>query len=327
MTVLVTGANGFVGVNIVRRLAKNGAMVIALARRPPDPETQRFLADEADRIIWVKGDVRDRAGLVALAQEHHIDSLVHNAAMTPLPFIEQSQSATVIDVNLMGTVNALEAARDVQARRFVFVSSTGLYGAPANPHRLLSEDEPLHTTKLYTICKYTSEQLCRRYNELHNLSTVVGRLGSAYGPMERASKSRENMSVIYVLAHHALAGEQIRVFGADRLRDLCYVEDIADAFARLTEADNLTWPIYNVATDTPVTTRDVLEMLCELCPDFAWIDVDQPDEADIAILPEHERASLDMSKLRQDADYTPAHNLRRGLQSYLDWLRSGWDQL
>jgi nucleoside-diphosphate-sugar epimerase len=327
LTILVTGANGFVGVNLVRRLAQNGATVIALARRPPDPETRRFLASEAERIVWIKGDVRDRAGLAALAQQYHIAGLVHNAAMTPSALVEHSQSATVVDVNLMGTVNALEAARQVQARRFVFVSSTGLYGAPANPHRLLSEDEPLRTTKLYTICKVASEQFCRRYNEVHNLSTVVGRLGSAYGPMERASKSRENMSIIYELAHHALAGEQLRVFGSDRLRDLCYVENIADAFARLVEADDLTWPIYNVATDTPVTTRDALDLLCQLCPGFGWLAVDQPHEADIAILPEHERAALDMSRLRRDVDYTPERNLLRGLQSYLNWLRSGWDQL
>ena len=327
MTVLVTGANGFVGVNIVRRLAQKGATVVALARRPPDPETLRFLADEGERIVWVTGDVRDRAGLVGLAQQHQVDRLVHNAAMTPSALVEQQQSATVVDVNLMGTVNALEAAREVQARRFVFVSSTGLYGAPTKPHRLLSEDEPIQTSKLYTICKSASEQLCRRYHEVHNLSTVVGRLGSAYGPMERASKSRENMSILYILAHRALAGEQIRVFGADRLRDFCYVEDIADAFARLVDADTLTWPIYNLATDRPITTRDALDALLELCPDFGWRAMDQPGKADIAIVPDQERAALDMSRLRRDVNFMPKHNLLSGLQAYLDWLRSGWEHL
>lgn len=327
MTVLVTGANGFVGVNIVRCLAQQGARVIALARRPPEGETQRFLANEVDRVVWVQGDVRDRAGLIALARQHEVDLIVHGAAMTPSAIAERDQTAAIVDVNLMGTLNALEAAREVGAKRFVFISSTGLYGAPANPHRLLTEDEPLTTTNLYTICKFASEQLCRRYNELHGLSTVVGRLGSAYGPMERASQSRENMSLIYDLAHRALAGERIRVFGANRLRDFCYIDDVATVFTQLLLAEQLNWPVYNVATDQPVTSRDALDILSQLCPGFEWSEAIQPEEADLSISPNQERAPLDLSKLGQDVGFVSQYDLAEGLQTYLTWLRLGWEDL
>lgn len=327
MTILVTGANGFVGVNLVRRLAQKGETVIALARRPPDPETRRFLADEAERIVWVEGDVRHRAELLALAQQYQVDGIVHNAAMTPSAMVEQSQSATVVDVNLVGTVNTLEVARKVQARRFIFVSSTGLYGAPPDPRRLRTEDEPPVTTSLYTICKFASEQLCRRYGQLHNLSTAAGRLGSAYGPMERASKSRENMSLVYELVHRALAGEHLRIFDAEHQRDFCYIEDVAEAFAQLLLAKTLNWQIYNIATDTPTATRDVLNIISQLCPGFTWDEATQPENADIAMLPPKERGALDMSRMYQDLEYTPQYSLQRGLQTYLDWLRSGWEQL
>lgn len=327
MTVLVTGANGFVGVNIVRRLAQQKLKVIALARRPPDPAMHRFLADEAERIVWVQGDVRDRAGLITLARHYQVDRLVHGAAITPSPVIEQTQTAAIIEANLMGTVNALEAACEVKAERFVFISSTGLYGAPANPHRLLTEAEPLTTANLYTICKFASEQLCRRYTELHGLATVVGRLGSAYGPMERATQSRETMSFIYNLAHRALAGEHSRIFGANRLRDFCYIDDVATAFSHLLLAKQLNWPVYNIATDQTVTNRDALDMLSQLCPGFGWREVAHPEEADLSILPHQERAPLDLSRLRQDVGYTPQYDLARGLQAYLEWLRAGWETL
>ncbi len=327
MTVLVTGALGFVGINLVRCLAQQGLRVIALARRPPDPPTQRFLAADAARIVWIEGDVRDRAGLIALARQYKVDRLVHGAAMTPSAAVEREQSATIVEVNLLGSLNALEAARVVGVKRFVFISSTGLYGAPANPRRRLTEDEPLTTANLYTLCKFASEQLCRRYSQLHDLSVVVGRLGSAYGPMERASHSRENMSLIYDLAHRALAGERIRVFGADRLRDFCYIDDVSAAFAHLLLAEPLQWPVYNVATDQPVTGRDALDLLRRLCPGFEWSETACAEEADFAILPHQERAPLDLSKLQHDAGYRPQFNLAAGLSAYLAWLRAGWEGL
>ncbi|MCZ7567135.1 MAG: NAD(P)-dependent oxidoreductase [Ardenticatenaceae bacterium] len=323
-TVLVTGANGFVNLNIVRRLAQKGARVVALARRPPDPETVRFLAAETAQVVWVEGDVRDRAGLIELARTYGVDCIVHGAAITPSREVERAQAATVVDVNLGGTLNALEAAREVGARRFVLISSTGVYGAPANPHRRLAEDEPLQVSNLYTICKIAGENLSRRYDELYEGSFVVGRLGSAYGPMERASHSRETMSMIYEFAHRALAGDHVRIWGAERLRDFCYIEDVAEAFARLALADRLRWTIYNAATDRFVTVRDALETLVRLCPGFGWSEAADREAADVAVLPSQERAPLDLSRLQEDVGFAPIHDLASGLRAYLAWLRAGW---
>ena len=116
-TILVTGANGFVGLNIVQRLAQKGARVVALARRPPDPDTLRFLAEEAAQVEWVECDVRDRSRLIELAGEHGVERIVHAAAMTPSLAVERSQPTTVMDVNLGGVLNALEAARDGESAR------------------------------------------------------------------------------------------------------------------------------------------------------------------------------------------------------------------
>lgn len=326
-TVLVTGANGFVGANLVRALARKGASVLALARTEPDPEACLFLSQVADQVTWTEGDVRDRQGLCDLVQAHGVDRIVHSAAITPTPEVERSKTATVVDVNLMGTVNVLEAARVVNARRFVLVSSSGLFGSPADPRRVLNEDDTVEADTLYTICKQASEKLCRLYSHLHRLSIVSGRLGTAYGPMERASRSRENMSLIYVLAHHALAGDGIRVSGTGRVRDFIYIDDAAEAFARLTLTTSLGWDRYNVAGDQVVTLRDVLEALSQLRPAFHWREVDDPEEADVAILPGRERAPLSQERLRQDVDFVPRYRLPDGLRSYLEWLESGWQKL
>ncbi len=326
-TVLVTGANGFIGVNIVRRLAQKGAQVVALARRFPDRETERFLGTEAARVCWVQGDVRDREHLMALAREHGVDHVLHSAAVTPSLEMEQCQAPMILDVNLGGTLNALEVARAIGARRFVLVSSSGLYGSPPTPGRPLAEVEPPYTGSLYTICKAAGEALCRRYRTLHGLSAVAARLGTTYGPMERASHSREQMSHVYVLAHRALAGEAVSVWGVERLRDFCYVDDAAEAYARLVLAGELHYDLYNIATEETLSVRDVVEFLSGFCPGFQWSEASRPEEADLVLLPASQRVPLDMSRLREEVAFTPQHNLELGLRQYLAWLRSGWEML
>jgi UDP-glucose 4-epimerase len=176
---------------------------------------------------------------------------------------------------------------------------------------------------LYTICKASSEALCRRYRELHGLSAIAARLGTTYGPMERASQSREQMSQVYVLAHRALNKEEVAVYGVERLRDFCYAYDAAEAIASLVLADELSHDLYNVATEETLSVRDVLDTLATLCPGFRWTKAPSPDDADVVLLPENQRVPLDMSRLRDELGFVPAYDLEAGLSSYLDWLRAG----
>ncbi|MFN8496378.1 MAG: NAD(P)-dependent oxidoreductase [Anaerolineae bacterium] len=323
MTVLVTGAAGFVGINLVRRFAEAGQPVVALARRAPDDAAQRFLTDVAERVTWVNVDVRDRAGLIRVCRENAVEVVVHAATITaPLP-VEKADPAAIVDVNLGGTLNALEAARLAGARRFVFISSTAVYGAPADPTEAILETRPLAISSLYTICKQAAEAMCRRYTELFGLSTVVGRLGTAYGPMERATLSRSGMSAVYLLAHAALRGERARVYAPQRHRDFCYIDDVADAFVRLALADRPTWDVYNVAGDRAYRVAEALDALASLAPGFAWAEADA-ETADVVTLPPSVRGNLDMSRLRDDCGFVPRFTLADGLAAYLAWLQSGW---
>ena len=321
MTVLVTGAAGFVGLNIVKRLAEGGERVVALARRPADADTERFLRSARERVTWALGDVRDRDGMADLARREGVNAIIHAATITAPLAVEKADPASIIDVNLGGTLNMLEAARGAGARRFVFISSTGVYGAPDDPTLPIREDQPLKITSLYTVSKQAGEALCRRYTALFDLSAVSGRLGNAYGPMERATLSRTNMSVVHALGHAAVRGEPARVYGAARYRDFCYSDDVAEAFARLALADRLTWDVYNVAGERAAPMREALDALTELAPGFTWSEASE-DQADVLTLPASERGTLDMTRLAEDCGFTPRYDLRAGLAAYLAWLRA-----
>lgn len=323
MSVLVTGAAGFVGLNVVRHLAANGQRVIALARRAPDEAALRFLGPLSERVRWATVDVRDRSGLIDLAVSAHVQTIIHAATVTAPRHIEMGDPTMVLDINVGGTVNALEAARFAGAKRFVFISSTGVYGAPDDPAVPIREDHPLTITSLYTVAKQTGEALCRRYAALFDLSAVSGRLGNAYGPMERTTLSRSGMSVVHPLAHAAVRGEHVAVYGVDRRRDFCYIADVAEAFTRLALADMLNYDVYNVAGDRAATVREVCDALCLLAPEFSWSESTE-QEADAVTLPISERGTLNLSRLRDDIGFVPSYSLLDGLTEYVNWLGDGW---
>ncbi len=319
--VLVTGAAGFVGLNIVRRIAEAGATVVALGRRAPDADMIRFLTPVAHLVRFAEGDVRDREGLAALVEREGVRRIVHGAAVTSAE-AERDDPASFVDINLGGTLNVLEAARRAAAERVVLISSTAVYGAPADPKRLIREDDPLQIGGMYSICKQAGEHLCRRYGELYGLSAVVGRLGTAYGVMERPSGSRSAMSQLYTLLHAALEGRTLRIYGADRLRDACYIDDVAEAFCRLTLAERVTYPIYNVSAGTAHSLREISGTIATLIPGASWVAVESPDDANLVVHPASERGPMSLERLKADLGFTPRFSLTDGLAHYLAWVQT-----
>ena len=317
MCVLVTGAAGFIGINIVRRLAETGVEVLALTRRAPDPATLRYLLPLRN-VRFAEADIRDRPTIVELIGTQRVRRVVHAAAITSAE-LELSDPAGFVDTNLGGTLNLLEAARIHQLERVVLVSSSGVYGAPEDREHSLRESDALQIDNLYTVCKQAAEHLCRRYSVLFGCSALAGRLGTAYGPMERPTGSRHVMSPLYRLVAAARAGREVSIYGADRLRDACYVADVADAFARLTLADTPLHAVYNVSSGSAFPLGEIAATLQELVPGWSWRRASEAGAADVAVRASGERGPMDISRLRE-IGFVPRYGLREGLQSYLDWL-------
>ncbi|HXX39251.1 MAG TPA: NAD(P)-dependent oxidoreductase [bacterium] len=322
MIVLVTGATGFVGLHVVRRLVGHGARVIGFSANEPDAETARFLGEASSGVTFIRGDVRDREFLTAVCGREGADRIVHAAALTPSPDLERAAPATVVDTNLGGTVNALEAARACAAQRVVLVSSSGLYGSPEDPDRLITETTPPRASGLYALCKVAGEGIGRRYAALGGPPVVAARVGTVYGPMERPTPTRQGMSEVYTLAHAALRGTAVAIHGADVRRDYCYADDVAEALAGLTLADTLTWDLYNVGSGAAPSVGAVATSLANLVPGFVWEAVDTPAAADLVVLSAKARGPMDLTRLTRDLNFRPEYSLTSGLASYVSWLRT-----
>lgn len=329
MTTLVTGATGFACVHIVRALAEAGEPVVALDLTPPDAAVLAYLDHLSDKVRFVTGDVLDADAMLAVAQEHGVDRLVHGAAITPTLEVEKAVPRRIVDVNLVGAVNLLDAARGVEARRFVFISSSGVYApspalsaaeGPAGT-RTLTERSPVQAGGLYSICKLACESILERYKGLFGLSTVTGRMSSIYGPMERATATRKRPSIIYSLVRACLAQEHVVVKGSRYRRAFTRAEDAAVIWRDLTLSDDLQHNTYNVSAGVAYSLQEVLEVLQDVAPGFRFRCAQGSQDADVEITPWGERPALDMTRAMAEFGFEPAYTLESGIGSYLSWAR------
>ena len=321
MTTLVTGATGFTGINIVRALAKAGEAVVALDHVSESAECRRYLEGLEGKVQFVVGDVLDADATLSLAETEGIRRIVHAAAITPSGDVEPSIPLRIINVNLMGTVNMLEVARKISAERFVFLSSSGVYGAPKDRTEHVREDSHQQLNNLYSICKHASELLLKRYKSLFGLSTVAGRMSAIYGPMERVTASRGNPSMIYKLVSAHLIRHAVKARGRHFVSDYTHVEDASSIWRHLTLADDLSYDVYNVSAGVAYSLSDVLETLQHVDPTFSYSYAGPDQDTDVEIMPESERGALDVTRVSAEFGFSPRYDLRQGLESYLEWAR------
>jgi UDP-glucose 4-epimerase len=322
--VLITGAAGFVGINLVRRFAAEGADVEALVRRDPDSETLAYLGDLARLIQWHHGDVTARTACIDLIRRLQPDVVLHAAAVTLTPEQELADPARIFDVNVGGTLNLLEAARRAESIRFVFVSSGGVYG-PSPPTPALSEDAPVVHSGMYVIGKLASEHLCVRYHELGHVDARIGRMGTGYGPMERGTPSRSGTSVIHRVVRWAFEGggaRPLRTAGAEIARDFIHIDDVAEAFWHLAASEPLPERIYNVGAPESRPLADALAVLAREVSGLTWHEVPTDADADVSQGPPNARASMDLTRIERDTPWRPRYRLEEGVRAYLRWLQS-----
>lgn len=322
MRVLVTGGTGSVGINIVRRLAREGHEVVCVARGgdAPDPLRDEFLRDVRDRVTVVSGDVSRPDTLARIWTAHAPTDVVHAAAITPDQNMETRMARTIVDVNLMGTMNVLDAAHRGAARRVVYISSAAVYGdTPEAP--AITEDHALHPAGLYALTKESGEKLCAYYHERHGLPTVTLRVGWVYGPMERPMQhSRHNMSIVHSCVRLALRREEIRLAHLDCLRDWILADDLAGAVSALLTRGDAGYRVYNGAGERGYQHRELLETLGRIVP----LGYRQTDDAGANVPPfltRRRRAPLAVGRLLDETAYRPRAGLEDGLRATVEWQR------
>ena len=319
MATLVTGGTGFVGSNVVKVLAQRGHDVVSLDIAPPDAMVHKYLNPWKDKVSWVRADILNRDTLEEVAATHDIQKIVHAAVYTGTRAdIEKMDSHRVVDINTRGTLNLLDLARQLSVKRFLYVSSGGVYAGERLPNEPLREDMSLFPINLYDITKYACEMLTKRYGDLHGFGTVSVRLSAPYGPMERVTGHRAVMSQVYDWTGRALRGEVIDSSRVTPDRDFTYVMDTATAICTVLDAPTLKHNIYNIGRGRKVSLSEVIAAMKRAYPKVKFADSEAA--ADETSAPKSGRGPMDISRLRE-LGYEPEHDIEAGLRKYFAWRK------
>lgn len=328
--ILVTGAAGFIGFHVVRRLLSLGRTVVGLdnlnAYYSPQLKRDR-LAAIGEHPAWrfETADLVDAARITTLFNDARPSHVVHLAAQAGVRWSLDNPSAYV-QSNLVGFANVLEACRHGGVSHLLYASSSSVYGANTKAPFAVADNTD-HPVSLYAATKKANEVMAHAYAHLFNLPCTGLRFFTVYGPWGRPDMAYWKFTAAI------LAGEPIDLYGNGELeRDFTYVDDVVEAIVRLIgkpasadtswDGDNpdpgtssAPWRIFNVGNHTPVKVERLVSILEHLCgrPAHRVFRPKPPGDVDATF--------ADVADLTEAVGFQPATPLDVGLARFVDWYR------
>ena len=306
---LVTGGAGFIGCNLVRYILGKGHSVVVLDNFATG--TRENLADVLDRIELIEGDVRDRSAVDRAAGG--CAAIFHEAALGSVPR-SVAEPAHSHDVNVNGTINILEAAREAGIRRVVFAASSSAYGD--------QKESPKHEGMVpmpispYAAGKVACEAYMRGYAAVYGMETLCLRYFNVFGPYQDPEGAYA--AVIPAFVSHLLKGESPVVYGdGEQSRDFCYVENVCEAnwLAATAPAEACKGQAVNIACNARASLNQILEQLGELLQTNVKATYADERPGDV----KHSQA--DVSLARQTIGYEPRVFFDEGLARAIGWYK------
>lgn len=304
---LVTGGGGFIGCNIVSALLAQGEQVRVLDNFSTGRRTN--LASFRSRIELIEGDIRS----YHIVQEAVIgvDFVLHQAALPSVPRSVRDPITTT-EVNVLGTLNLLQAARKAGVKRFIYASSSSVYGdAPILPRHESMTPNPLSP---YAISKLAGEQYCHVFWRLYGFETVCLRYFNVFGPHQDPTSQYSAVIPRFITA--ILSNTQITIYGdGQQSRDFTYVENIVHANVLACRTSDITGMPLNIAVGARYSLIDLVNRLSDIIGVSPLISYAPPRPGDVL----HSQA--DISAAQAGIGYEPIVGFEEGLCRTVKWFQ------
>jgi UDP-glucose 4-epimerase len=309
--VLVTGATGFIGSHLCRRLLADGAEVHALTSTVSSVYPVR-LVDIRDRITLYGGNLNDSGAMDSVVEGADPEIVFHLGAYTHVGK-SWDRIDECVQTNVHGTVNLLQVLARSNYRRFVYTSTSEVYGDVPVPFR---EDAVVEPSSPYSVSKYAGERFCRMLHKGKGWPIVVVRPFNAYGPAQSPDR------IIPEIIVKALRRERLAMTEGRQTREFNYVEDLADGFVRAATVPDIEGEVFNIGGGQEISMRELALTILDL--------MDNPIAAEFGALPNRPTEiwsmRADVGKASERLGLAPARPLRLGLEQTIAWYRHELEQ-
>ena len=302
-TILITGANGFIGSHTTRLMESLGHKVVPIDVVPRSPDLSLLGIKSSSHIM----NVTDAAAFRELCEKEKPSHIFH-AAHPP-----RDESPSVINYCYHAMTNILEAAKEFGIERIVYSSSASIYGQLKKPDgTLVKEDDAvtIYPTYFYRASKTVSEWMGDFYTEKHGVDFVALRYSSVYGPGLYRSIPLE--------LKRGILGQPCRPFLTRPVDDLIYIDDVADAVSRALFADKPLSRAYNIGLDKTYVSDDLKRAIQKALPNLKFEIGQHPNAAEVA--PHRMRSPLDISLAKKELGWAPTIYLEEGIAKLAAWL-------
>jgi nucleoside-diphosphate-sugar epimerase len=320
--VLVTGAAGFVALNVVEHLLIHGHHVIGLDRNALPERAVRDFAKLPGQLTMVPGSIVSPADLSQALTVQPVTAVIHCAVITAGTQRETEDPASIIAVNIDGAVATMLAATKAGVKRFVYPSSGAVYGASAATVTVLNEDELRPApVNLYGLTKFAAESILTRIAHTQNLPFTAARLGVVYGPWEYATGVRDTLSPMLQSLDLADRGEEV-VLGPPWRGDYTLSRDIASGLVTLATIPSTPRAVYNLATGRATTAEDWCRAVERRMPSFRWRRAAAGEAWNVDSHTGYDRGAMAIDRITADTPYRPQYDIDSAADHLLAWRRS-----
>lgn len=311
--ILVTGADGFIGSHLTEELVKKGYEVKAFVYYNSF-NTWGWLdtvnSDIMDHVEIFAGDVRDPHGVKTSLEG--CDAVFHLAALIGIPFSYHSPD-TYVDTNIKGTLNVLQAARELETERVLITSTSEVYGTAQ--YVPIDEKHPFQGQSPYSATKIGADRLGESFYRSFSLPVTIVRPFNTYGPRQSAR------AVIPTIISQLLSGkEEIKLGSLTPTRDFNYVKDTANGFISIYESDKTIGEEINIANGKEISIGDLARSLIDIINPKAKIVCDEerlrPEKSEV------NRLLGSNEKIKRLTEWSPRYTIKDGLKETVEWIRN-----
>ena len=316
MNILITGADGFVGRNLLYYVKYNVNTIVALVYK--STEYIEYIKLTNSKIIVIKYDANEEYNYLLLLKTYNIDIVIHLAAITNIKDHTRIYN-DLINVNIISSIKLIQDSITYGVKKLIYISSAGIY-LNQNKGHINNENDDISTKGMYLYSKSIVESMCKQMNGYCSTDFIILRVGTLFGEYEFKNKFRDKTSVIKDIIQILLQNQTVKISGLDVCRDFFHIDNLSNIVNKIINTKNFKYLIYNVGLNHIYSIRRILEYFGLLYDKRIWVETDQY-EANIVLYSKDNRAALNTNRILELDNNYPNISLNEGLLKTHNWFK------